>query len=901
MTLAILLFCATFVFGQSASPTTDPKAQAPAGSSDPKPQNADSSPVIDASGHPLGTIEILSDTKSVNFVPYLDLAMLRVRENWYRLIPASAEKKKGKLAIEFAISKDGHVSGMKLVESSGDVALDRAAWGAITDSTPFAALPSEFGGQYLALLLRFEYNPDKSNAAPDLVTGGVVPDSKPDGSGGTSGGIYRRGEGVSDPRVISQVDPEFTEKARKANYQGLCVLSIVIEPDGTPSNIRVVSKLGMGLDEKAIEAVKQWRFQPAMKDGHPVRYGPVEVDVDFHLYNRPKSADSAAQPAAHAAPPSTAAAGGGSSQVSPADLEERRKLFTEASQAYGRRDYQTAAVLARRMMSTIPQAKGVRLILGMSLFGLNQFDEAVAVLEDEINIDPASLYAYDDLARVYWRQHKYEDAIAQFQKQIAINPQDHAANQDVGIILRNQKRCREAMPYLETALAISPANSTTRLAHGECNIDLGNTAKGISEMEQATSASTPSTWNSAAYYLADHDVELDRAQTWAETAIAIQSAQLRNISLEHLTPTQLGFVREIAGEWDTMGWIYFKKGNIDQARVYIEAAWPLAPSPTVGSHLGQVYEKLNRQEDAIRTYAMTIAAADLPTRSTTNPEAVTEATNRLTKLAARDASIPDLIEKGQEDLEAMRSLSVANMPKTSGTADFTMKVAANGTTEVRQVSGDSSFSKLAEALREVRIPMQIPGAAGIEIPRRGKLTCNAKQSQCHFTLLRAEEAFDLATEEAGSVPSKLLLAQTNDASSSSPSPESSLAQQESAKPAAARATDDQAAATAYTNPCSATVDLTNVAKKDITAGVLIEKVQPKYPRGARKAHIQGTVVLCAEISKEGTIQSLRAISGPQELIPSAMDAVRKWRYSPYLLKNEPIVASTQIQVNFALQ
>jgi TonB family protein len=756
MRLAILLFCGSFLFGQSASPTPDPKAQPPAGSSDPKRQNTDSGPVIDASGHPLWTVEILSDTQGVDFGPYLDLAMLRVRENWYRLIPQSAEKKKGKLAIEFAITKDGHVSGMKLAEPSGDTSLDRPAWASIMTSDPFPALPSQFGGQYLTLRFHFDYNPDKDNPAPDAGTVGIVGSNpKPEERSGTSGGIYHRGEGASDPRLISRVDPEFSEKARKAKYQGLCVLSLVVELDGTPSNIRVSQSLGMGLDEKAIEAVKQWRFQPAMKDGHPVRYGPVEIDVDFHLYNPPKSAGSTAQQSAPAAAASGAAGGGGSSQVSAADLELPRKLFTEATQAYGRHDYQTAVVLARQIMSMAPQVKGTRLVLGMSLLGLNQFDEAVAVLEDEIKIDPSSPYAYNDLARIYWRQHKYEDAIAQFQKQLTINPHDHTANQDVGLILRNQKRCREAMPYLETALAISAANFTTQLAHGECNLDLGNTAKGISEMEQATSAANPGIWNGAAYYLADHNVELDRAQTWAETAIAIQSAQLRNISLEHLTPTQLGLVRELAEEWDTMGWIYFKKVNIDQARLYIEAAWPLVPSPTVGSHLGQVYEKLNRQDDAIRTYAMTIAAADLPTRATTNPEAVAEATDRLTKLAARDVSIPDMIKKGHDDLEAMCSLSVTNLPKSSGTADFTMKVAANGSTEVRQVSGDSSFSKFTEALREVRIPMQIPGAAGIEIPRRGKLTCNAEQTECHFTLLRAEEAFDLASEEAGAVPSKL--------------------------------------------------------------------------------------------------------------------------------------------------
>jgi periplasmic protein TonB len=106
----------------------------------------------------------------------------------------------------------------------------------------------------------------------------------PGGDGGVGGDTYHRGQGASDPRVLSQVDPEFSEEARKAKFQGLCVLSLIIEPDGTPSNIRVKDSLGMGLDEKAIEAVRKWRFQPSMKNGRPVRYGPVEVDVDFHLY-----------------------------------------------------------------------------------------------------------------------------------------------------------------------------------------------------------------------------------------------------------------------------------------------------------------------------------------------------------------------------------------------------------------------------------------------------------------------------------------------------------------------------------------------------------------------------------------------------------------------------------------
>jgi periplasmic protein TonB len=115
------------------------------------------------------------------------------------------------------------------------------------------------------------------------VGSGKGPGFGPGEGGGVGGGVFHVGGGVSPPRVISQVDPEFSEEARKAKYQGTCTLLVEVDASGRPTNIRVASSLGMGLDEKAIEAVKQWRFEPGMKDGHPVRVD-IAVEVDFHLY-----------------------------------------------------------------------------------------------------------------------------------------------------------------------------------------------------------------------------------------------------------------------------------------------------------------------------------------------------------------------------------------------------------------------------------------------------------------------------------------------------------------------------------------------------------------------------------------------------------------------------------------
>jgi len=114
-----------------------------------------------AHGAQIGPFEILSDTMGVDFSPYLQRVLQDVRQNWYRAIPESAWAKHGNLIIEFAITQDGKVAGMKLVAPSGDVPLDRAAWAGIVGSNPFPPLPSEFGGQYLSLRFRFYYNPTK--------------------------------------------------------------------------------------------------------------------------------------------------------------------------------------------------------------------------------------------------------------------------------------------------------------------------------------------------------------------------------------------------------------------------------------------------------------------------------------------------------------------------------------------------------------------------------------------------------------------------------------------------------------------------------------------------------------------------------------------------------------------
>ena len=120
-------------------------------------------------GGAASSLDVLSDTMGVDFGPYLARVKHDVQINWYDLVPESARSplfKQGKVAIQFAILKDGRVSAMQLAGSSNDVALDRAAWGGINGSNPFPPLPSDFKGDYLLLRFTFFYNPPNGVMLP---------------------------------------------------------------------------------------------------------------------------------------------------------------------------------------------------------------------------------------------------------------------------------------------------------------------------------------------------------------------------------------------------------------------------------------------------------------------------------------------------------------------------------------------------------------------------------------------------------------------------------------------------------------------------------------------------------------------------------------------------------------
>jgi TonB family protein len=253
----VLLACIP-LFGQSdSSPNGD--------------RNAKSEP-LDTSGNGRNACgyEVLNE-RGIELGTYGDQLVEAVREKWYSIIARSSwgPAKSRTTVIDFVLRQHGELGKTRVEESSGEKSLDMAAWNAIQEGAPFPSKISNFPNKALKLRFYFEYNHEPNAHRPFCTE--------------APKGVYRAGGSVEAPRVLYQPDPEYSEEARKKKRQGAVTLRLIVGADDLTSDVCVLRAAGSGLDEKAVEAVKAWRFEPGTKDGLPV---PVllSVDTTFRLY-----------------------------------------------------------------------------------------------------------------------------------------------------------------------------------------------------------------------------------------------------------------------------------------------------------------------------------------------------------------------------------------------------------------------------------------------------------------------------------------------------------------------------------------------------------------------------------------------------------------------------------------
>ena len=395
-------------------------------------------------------------------------------------------------------------------------------------------------------------------------------------------------------------------------------------------------------------------------------------------------------------------------------------------------NYGLAINLFNHAVEADPKNKRAWNDLGLAYFDDRQDGLAINAFQKQIDVNLYDSNAYNNLGRVYLRQRKYEEAEKWFNKQIEVQPLDKYAHENLGIAYLESHKYEEAVPELEKAATITPDSAGAQTRLGDAYLSLGQDAKAMEAFDKAVKISTtPATWNTIAYLLAQKGAHLDVARRYAESAVSSTATRLRNLTLDQLKQADLGLTSALGNYWDTLGWVAFAEGHLDVAKKYVLAGSELGQDAEEGDHMGQICEKSGDKESAVHWYALALSAR--------RPEQETR--GRLAALAGGDDKVDALVAKYQDEFVAERTLKFKSAPKQDGRADFFLLLGGGASVatveDVKFISGSEGMKDIGEALRSAKYSQKIPDDTPVKILRRGTVTCSA--GECKLVLELPED------------------------------------------------------------------------------------------------------------------------------------------------------------------
>ncbi len=404
----------------------------------------------------------------------------------------------------------------------------------------------------------------------------------------------------------------------------------------------------------------------------------------------------------------------------------------------------TAIPLLKRATELQPKFKQAWDALGLAYMQSGRLEDAVTAFRKQIEQNPADERASDYLGIALDRLQRDDEAATAFRKQIAAYPLDTIAHAALGSILLDQHRYSEAVRELEKGAILTPENAQLQVSLGRAYLKAGDKPKALASFQKAIElAPSPAMWNDVAFSLAEQGVELDKAQQYAESAIKAACAELAKANVMQFTAEDFAQVSGIGDYWDTLGWIYFQRGDFRKAQRYVRAAWLLNQRGEVGDHLAQICEKLGEKDAAVHQYAMALAA----------PHPVPETRARLMLMLGGNAQIDDLVKKARPELEKERMFEVNQATKEDVSADFLILMSPDGAEgqatkieAVEFVSGSESLRGATGQVKKIDWGTVFPDGSAVNLLRRGTLSCSPAAPKCRFTLSVPEEALKKGNE-----------------------------------------------------------------------------------------------------------------------------------------------------------
>lgn len=331
----------------------------------------------------------------------------------------------------------------------------------------------------------------------------------------------------------------------------------------------------------------------------------------------------------------------------------------------------------------------------------------------------------------------YGQAVPMLQQWIKENPSDLDALNALATAFSGQKRYGEAASTLESAIAVAPDRAYLYAQLGYAYMNAEDDDKAIPALKKAVELE-PRMYNDVAYSVADANKYLPLALEFAQKAVRNEEEASASVKLDDLKVEDLQHTALIAAYWDTLGWVYFRMGNLDQAEKYLNAAWVLSQDGIVGDHLGQVYEQQHRKEDALHMYRLALSASP---GTAGLADFMKKEHGRIERLGG-SADAP-LFKEADE----LRALSVIRLPRLvpgTASAEFFVLFAADSRPpgfkieSIKFISGSEKMKSVSGALTPTTFHLTFPDQGPTHVVRRGILGC-FQITGCSFVLLNPRD------------------------------------------------------------------------------------------------------------------------------------------------------------------
>jgi tetratricopeptide (TPR) repeat protein len=355
----------------------------------------------------------------------------------------------------------------------------------------------------------------------------------------------------------------------------------------------------------------------------------------------------------------------------------------------------------------------------------------------------------DSLAAAFLPNVPPAQAIPGLEAALATDPDNNAVLIRLSRAYRDTGRPADAVAILQKAIAAHedvPPHLFLEL--GLSYLRVPEVEKAVSEFKKvAGDDAPPEDLNEAAYGLAEANVHLSEALDYSTRAVSALSSKSMDIDPEDAEPADFALMNELAANWDTLGWVMFRKGDFPLAGKYLAAAWDLSQAPVIGEHLVEVYEKLGQKQKAATICNMALAAPFA------NAQASGKLSSQMTRLrpflkklnveSGLSPSRPSYVD-GHVALTDLRTFQVSFHPKLSGksaNAEFLISL-INGAKAEKTVflSGAEELRSATAALSAIKYPQSFPDSTATRLIRKATLNCNIYSKDCTLTLTSTGEA-----------------------------------------------------------------------------------------------------------------------------------------------------------------